>query len=151
VQLPADAMPNEITNDAEPFFFNTGLHGVRYVREARAGLRRSNRQRQGVLRYLQQPGFGSINTTNRQGNSGIPVETIVNNPEIDAQDIAITLWLLIGKTVDNLLVGRGADRIGKAAITLERRPRLTLFAFGFSQPVKLPGCHAPPPGRKGHC
>ena len=94
---------------------------------------------QAFFRNLQQLFCFFGNLPDRDGDGGITEIALIVDAEIKSDNIAVLQLQFAGNAVNHLMIDRGAERLGIAAVSFERRLGPVLSRLFFRDSYPIPG------------
>src|SRR5437016_6007563 len=126
VQIAADPVPDELSDDREAVRLDMLLDGVRDVRQPAARPARGDGTGEAVAGNVEELPHPRGHLADREGQGAVRIVPLDDAAEIEPDDVPLLdppAWR--GNPVHHLVVDRHADGGRKAAVALERRRRAT--------------------------
>ena len=146
-----DAMAAELTHDAEAVAFGKALYRPAHVAQTRSGTDYRYAVPHRFIGQRAKPARSDRGVADQKHTAGVAVPTVLDHRDVDVDDVALLERLVIRYAVADLVVDRGADRLGigdvSASPVVQRRwdRLLHLGDVGMREPVDLvgadPGVH----------
>src|SRR4029077_4379689 len=101
---------------------------------------------QGLLGDLQQAGSLGRDLAGAHGDAHVGPESFQDEPQVEADQVALGHLAVAWDAVDGLVVDRDADRAGEPVVAEEARGRAPISDQPVGDPVQLDGLDARPAG-----
>jgi hypothetical protein len=115
VEIGADAVAAELAHDRKPASLCMLLDGMPDVAEVRAGPHLGDAEPQALVGDLAQaPGEDAAVavTTDQEHPAGVAVVAVLDHRDVQIDDVALLERLVTRNAVTDLVIDRGADRLG---------------------------------------
>jgi hypothetical protein len=117
VELPADAVADEVSDHRVAERLDVGLDRVTDVAEARARSHCGDPVPVRLERRMHQPHCSAAGATDRNRGRGVAMEAVEHQRRVDADDVTLAQHALAaGDAVADHLVDGGADALGEATV-----------------------------------
>ena len=117
----ADAVAAVVAHHAEAEAAGVRLDGRADVADRAPRLDRRDAALQALPRHPHQPLPGLVDLAHQEGGGAVAVHAVEEDGDVEVDDVAVLERPAVGDAVADHLVGRGADRLGEAAVVERAR------------------------------